>query len=59
MRWVNFLHIYQPPSQTPEIIRRVTEESYKKIVEQLELAPEGKLTINISGALTELLHKHG
>ena len=59
MRWVNFLHIYQPPSQTPEILRRATEESYKKIVEQLDLVPEGKLTINISGALTELLHHHG
>lgn len=59
MYWANFLHIYQPPTQTEEIVRKVTEESYKKLVSVLESRPQGRITLNISAVLTEQLDYYG
>lgn len=59
MYWSNFLHIYQPPTQTKKILRKVAEESYRKLLEGLKNYPNGKLTLNINGCLTELLDRHG
>lgn len=59
MIWANFLHIYQPPTQKPEIITKVTNESYRKIIKELFRTPRAKVTLNINGVLTELLVKHG
>ena len=57
--WANFLHIYQPPTQKPEIIAKVASESYRKILSELKSTRRAKLTLNINGILTELLVKHG
>jgi alpha-amylase/alpha-mannosidase (GH57 family) len=59
MYWGNFLHIYQPPTQTEEIVRKVTGESYRTLVRVLKQAPAGKLTLNISAVLTEQLARYG
>jgi len=59
MYWSNFLHIYQPPTQTEEIVRKVTNESYRKLVHILEEAPSGKITLNINAVLTEQLIRYG
>lgn len=59
MKWINFLHIYQPPTQTAEILKLVTEESYLKIIELVETYPNLKITLNISGSLIELWDNHG
>ncbi len=59
MYWVNFLHIYQPPTQTEEIVRKVTEECYEKLISVLEDGPQGKITLNISAVLTEQLDRYG
>jgi alpha-amylase/alpha-mannosidase (GH57 family) len=59
MYWANFLHIYQPPTQTEEIVRKVTTESYSKLVRILEEAPQAKITLNISAVLTEQLSRYG
>jgi len=59
MYWSNFLHIYQPPTQTEEIVRKVTEESYRTLVRVLREAPGGKITLNISAVLTEQLARYG
>lgn len=59
MFWANFLHIYQPPTQTEKILRKVTEESYKKVIAGLKAHPNAKMTLNINGCLTELLAKYG
>lgn len=56
---MNFLHIYQPPTQTEEIVRKVTEECYKKLVAVLKNQPRGKITLNISAVLTEHLNHYG
>jgi microcystin degradation protein MlrC len=59
MYWANFLHIYQPPTQTKEILDRVTNESYRKIVAGLLDNPTAKVTLNINGVLTEMLAENG
>lgn len=59
MYWANFLHIYQPPTQKPCWINRVTEESYRKIFKLLLDNPGAKITMNINGILLELLDQNG
>jgi len=57
--WSNFLHIYQPPTQSKKMLSKVTEESYRKIIAGLMSSPQAKLTLNINGCLTELLAEAG
>jgi hypothetical protein len=59
MYWSNFLHIYQPPTQTEAIVRKVTEESYRTLVRVLKEAPGAKITLNISAVLTEKFARYG
>jgi len=59
MYWSNFLHIYQPPTQTEAIVRKVTDESYRTLVRVLRKAPGGKITLNINAVLTEQLARYG
>jgi alpha-amylase/alpha-mannosidase (GH57 family) len=59
MYWANFLHIYQPPTQTGAIVRKVTEECYRTLVRVLEEAPQAKITLNINAVLTEQLDRYG
>ncbi len=59
MYWANFLHIYQPPTQKPYWINRITAESYRKIFQELKRAPDAKLTLNINGILLEHLDNYG
>jgi hypothetical protein len=59
MFWANFLHIYQPPTQKPYWVKRVTDESYRKIFRGLAQSPKAKLTLNINGVLLELLDANG
>ncbi|NJD68135.1 MAG: hypothetical protein C3F12_03470 [Candidatus Methylomirabilota bacterium] len=59
MYWTNFVHIYQPPTQTPEILERVTNECYRPLVAILLRHPHARLTLNINGCLTEQLVRGG
>lgn len=51
MNWINFLHIYQPPTTDAHTIKEATESSYLRIIRALEEHPKTKFTINISGCL--------
>lgn len=55
MRWINFFHIYQPPEWNADIIRRVCDESYRPMLEIMRRHPKIKITLHISGSLTEQL----
>ena len=55
MIWAPLLHIYQPPTQFAEVLKRITEESYIPLVEFLTRNPQAKLTLNIPGSLTQQL----
>ena len=59
MYWANFLHIYQPPTQTEEITRRVADECYRRLVDILTRRPEARLTLNINACLTQQLDRYG
>jgi len=53
--WVNFLHIYQPPYQDKEVLRRISRESYERILSALENNEKAKITLNIQGCLIQQL----
>lgn len=58
-KWANFLHFYQPHNQQLDILERIVNESYRKIIGGLASNPGAKITININAGLTELLAKNG
>ncbi|NHJ04950.1 MAG: hypothetical protein EAX90_09010 [Candidatus Heimdallarchaeota archaeon] len=51
-----FLHIYQPPTQKPEILKKICKESYEPMIQLLLENPDVKITLNINGSLVELLN---
>lgn len=57
--WINFLHLYQPPTQTKEMIDRIVSESYALLPRLMRQYPQLRLTVNFSGSLLELLEIHG
>ena len=58
MRWANFLHMYQPAEQQPDILEAIVVQSYRPIIEGLLEHKQVRLTLNINGALLELLDKY-
>lgn len=58
LTWINFFHIYQPPNWDVRIIERVANESYRPLLHILKKRPEVRITLNITGALTEQLVRH-
>jgi predicted glycosyl hydrolase (DUF1957 family) len=51
MKWINFLHLYQPVNTNNEYIKDATERAYKRIIRGLEEHPNIKFTLNITGCL--------
>lgn len=51
MKWINFLHFYQPAHTDAHIIKEATDESYSRIIRALEKNPRIKFNFNISGCL--------
>ena len=59
MHWANFVHIYQPPTQTEHIVRKVTDECYRTLVRVLDESPGARITLNVNAVLTEQLARYG
>jgi alpha-amylase/alpha-mannosidase (GH57 family) len=59
MKWANFLHIYQPADQQPDILRAIVDQCYRPIISHIANAENIKITLNITGALIELFDKNG
>lgn len=59
MKWANFLHIYQPFDQQPDILEAIVVQCYRPILQNLQKNKEVHLTLNINGALLELFDKYG
>lgn len=57
IHWINILHFYQPPFQSPNIISHVTKEGYLWFLRSLIKIPTAKMTINLSGSLIEQLQR--
>ena len=59
MKWANFLHIYQPADQQPDILEAIVAQSYRPIFTHLRDNQNVRLTLNVTGALLELFDKYG
>lgn len=59
MKWINFLHIYQPINQTKEILTAVSNQSYRRLFSGFRKIHKMKLTLNINAALSEILLQNG
>jgi len=57
--WAPLLHIYQPPDQDLQILKRINKECYKPLFSLLDEYTNLKLSLNISGVLVELLYEFG
>lgn len=58
MKWANFLHIYQPIGQQPDILESVVVGSYRPVISNILRHNSARLTMNISGSLLELFDKY-
>jgi len=59
MLWLNFLHIYQPPTLDKDLLIRIAKESYFNIIKTLKKNKDYKITLNITACLTEYLYQLG
>lgn len=57
MKWLNFLHFYQPPNQQKDILEAVIKESYLPIFKKIGQEDRISLTMNITGSLLELFER--
>jgi hypothetical protein len=57
--WAQLLHLYQPPTQTHDVLVRIAEESYRPLLGVLRQHPAARVAININAVLTQLLAEHG
>lgn len=53
--WSWFLHFYQPPTQFPQVTKKISSESYEKILKILQTHKNAYLTVNFSASLAEQL----
>ncbi|MEJ2250131.1 MAG: hypothetical protein P8Y70_09795 [Candidatus Lokiarchaeota archaeon] len=53
------LHIYQPPTQDIDVLKRINEECYKPLFNVIEEHENAKITLNINGILIDLLYEYG
>ena len=53
MKWINFIHFYQPANIEREKLFEASEKSYAYLFSTLEKNPDAKFTANISGCLIE------
>jgi predicted glycosyl hydrolase (DUF1957 family) len=51
MKWINFLHFYQPANSDAYLIKEATEKSYLFLLDFLEKNPRVRFTVNITGCL--------
>src|SRR3989344_7500679 len=58
MYWSNFLHIYQPAEQQPDILEAIVVQSYRPMLKNLNEHKRIRLTLNINGVLLELFDKY-
>lgn len=59
MYWANFLHVYQPAEQQQDILASIVTQSYRPLFSGFARQKNVRLTLNITGALLELLDTHG
>lgn len=59
MKWVNFLHFYQPANIEFSVIREAADKSYFRLLRLFEEHKNLRMTINVSGCLLERMAEGG
>ncbi|MDA3839631.1 MAG: polysaccharide deacetylase family protein [Patescibacteria group bacterium] len=59
MKWINFLHLYQPVNTDTHNIKEATEKSYKRIIRALEENKNINFTFNVAGCLIQRWEEMG
>jgi len=57
--WAPLLHVYQPPTQELEILKKINKECYRPLFSTIENYDNAKFTLNINGCLVDLLYEYG
>jgi alpha-amylase/alpha-mannosidase (GH57 family) len=57
--WAPLLHFYQPPTQTNSMLMKISNESYRPLLDVFDDFEHARATININGVLTEMLQQCG
>ncbi len=57
--WAPLFHFYQPPTQTPDILMKVSNEAYRPVLDIFDEFAHARATFNINGCLTEMLALYG
>ena len=57
--WGLFLHFYQPPTQYPWVLEKITNECYRPVIDVFRRNPKARATVNINGVLLEMLKHEG
>lgn len=57
--WAPLLHLYQPPTQDPDVLRRINRECYQPLFDVIKSHPNSKFSLNINGVLIDLLKEYG
>lgn len=53
------LHFYQPSTQFPEVLEKITRRAYEPLLSILEEFPEAHFTFNLTGSLLDLWQQAG
>jgi len=53
------LHIYQPSWQAPEVLARITDESYRPLLRVFRARPQMRAAVNINAVTVEMLVEYG
>ena len=57
--WAQLLHYYQPPTQSPAMLKKICNESYRPLLKVFSEFPHARATLNFNGVLTEMLSDCG
>ena len=57
--WAPLFHFYQPPTQTPSMLMKVSNEAYRPLLDVFSEFPHAHATVNINGVLTDMLGQCG
>ncbi len=55
MYWAPFLHLYQPPWQDMDVLRRINQECYEPLLLMMKRHENAKITLNVQGCLLDML----
>ncbi len=55
MYWAHFLHLYQPPWQDLDVLKKINEECYEPLLLMMKRHQNARITLNVQGCLLEML----